>query len=156
MHRILLAGDGGQGIQTIANIICQAAFDNKYYVTDIPNYGLEQRGGVSLAFLQINDQQIGYPKFNKPDILLIMSDQARERTQIYKQEGVNAIDVKDFQLNDVSPVSCNIFFLGILTKILEKENIFTNQEILKLLEDKLGKKPNWQENKKTFEIGITN
>ena len=71
--KILLSGDGGQGIQLISNMICAAAFQNDLHVTSIPNYGLEQRGCVSLNFIQVSDKKIVYPKFTKPYILLIMS-----------------------------------------------------------------------------------
>jgi len=51
---ILLAGDGGQGIQTMAYVISQVIFDDKKFnISLIPNYGLEQRGGVSMVFLKI-------------------------------------------------------------------------------------------------------
>src|SRR3989339_1633609 len=99
--KILLSGDGGQGIQLLADIICVAAFQNNLHVSFIPNYGLEQRGGGSLAYLKISDKEIGYPRFTNPDILLIMSEQARERTKNYvlsiKDRGGNLIDIKDYK-----------------------------------------------------------
>ena len=51
--KILLSGDGGQGIQLMSDLICRAAIQRGFFVSHMPNYGLEQRGGVSLAFIQI-------------------------------------------------------------------------------------------------------
>lgn len=152
--KILIAGDGGQGVQTIAEIISRAAFLKNFFVSFIPNYGLEQRGGVSLAFIQIGDHDVVYPKFSIPDILIIMSDQARERVAGYKRKSVKIIDIKDLKniLLDynIKDSSNNIFILGILGKILRSKKIILDKEIFSILEDKLGEKINWEENKKAY------
>jgi len=153
MLKILIAGDGGQGVQTIADLICRTAFKKDKQVSHIPNYGLEQRGGVSLAFIQISDEKIGYPKFTNADILVIMSDQARERAKQYLGSDI-VLDVKDFKDEIVSkkinPQNLNIFFLILLAKILEKKDIISANDIYLLLEEKLGKKSNWEEIKNIF------
>jgi len=156
--KILLSGDGGQGIQLIANMICRAAFNNALHVTSIPNYGLEQRGGVSLNFIQISDKKIMYPKFTKPDILLIMSPQARERVEGFKIEYLRLkIDLEnhfDFlKKNNVPVQSYNIFCLRLIIKILEEKNILKSQDVFGLLEKKLSEKHGWEENKKAFDLG---
>ena len=48
--KILLAGDGGQGIQSISDLLAQASFANGLNITQIPNYGLEQRGEFRCRF----------------------------------------------------------------------------------------------------------
>ena len=154
--KILLAGDGGQGIQTIAELICKAAFQKNWHVSYIPNYGLEQRGGVSLAFVQISDKEIAYPKFVEPDILLLMSEQARARVKNYESRIMN-YDIKDYEEKlkeqKIGKSSYNIFFLGLLAKILEKKNVFKKENVFEFLEKKLSKKSNWEENKLAFQSG---
>jgi len=158
LFKILLSGDGGQGIQLLSDIICRASFNNGWHVSHIPNYGLEQRGGVSLAFIQISDKEIAYPKFSKPDVLLVMSEQARERTANYRHEDIGywILDICDYakklEEQKISYQSQNIFFLGLIARMLEEKNIIKSEEVLKLLEEKLGKKVNWEENKKAFEV----
>jgi 2-oxoglutarate ferredoxin oxidoreductase subunit gamma len=154
--KILLSGDGGQGIQLISDLLAQAAFASGLYISQIPNYGLEQRGGVSLSFLIISDKEVSYPKFSKPDILLIMSQQALDRTGQFqnaecKLQSSNYENV--FKENNILPQSANIFFLGILSKILEEKNILKKEDVYKLLEKKLSVKKGWEENKKAFELG---
>lgn len=155
--KLLLAGDGGQGIQTMAEIICQAAFEKGWQVTHIPNYGLEQRGGVSLSFIQISDLSISYPKFTRPDILLVMSKQAQERTKQQQNSGSKILNLENYSLdlkeNNILPQNYNVFFLGVLSKIFEKKEIITKEDVFNLIEEKLSKKFNWEENKKAFEIG---
>ncbi len=74
--RIALAGEGGQGVQSIAEIMAEAAYENNQQALYIPNFGLEQRGGVSIAFIQFSDVRIGAPKFQKADIVVALSERA--------------------------------------------------------------------------------
>jgi 2-oxoglutarate ferredoxin oxidoreductase subunit gamma len=75
--KILLTGEGGQGVQVAGEILALAAFFENKKVSLIPNFGVEQRGGVSLVFLEIGEN--GYPKFDQADILAIFCDRAIER-----------------------------------------------------------------------------
>ncbi len=156
--KILIAGDGGQGVQTISEIIGQAAFQSNYFVSVIPNYGLEQRGGVSLAYVQISKDKIVYPKFQVPNILVIMSEQADLRTKVYQKKGVDVVRLDKYKkiLEDekVSVGSLNLFVLGILVKKLAESGL--NEKVVEqVLKNKLEKKPNWSENLKAFKIGLT-
>lgn len=81
--KIVLAGEGGQGVQSVAEIIAEAANEEGREALYIPNFGVEQRGGVSVAFLQIGDQAVGSPKFNTADIVVALSERAVRRTSQY-------------------------------------------------------------------------
>lgn len=83
LYKIALAGEGGQGVQSVANILAEAANDNGQEAIYIPNFGVEQRGGVSIAYVQIDDKIIGSPKFKIADIVVALSDRAIERTKRY-------------------------------------------------------------------------
>lgn len=83
LTRIALAGEGGQGVQSIAEILAEAAYNENQQALYIPNFGLEQRGGVSIAFLQFSDKRIGAPKFQKADIVIALSERAVARTRGY-------------------------------------------------------------------------
>jgi len=157
MLKILLAGDGGQGLQLISNIICESAFNKDLEVSHIPNYGLEQRGGVSLAFIKIDDKPIVYPKFSVADLLLILSDQSRQRVEQYNKKETMVLDVKDFKNilaeNKIIPQSYNIFFLGMILKKLDEQNLVDMEYAKKYLENKLSNKFGWEENLRAFELG---
>ena len=81
--KILIAGEGGQGVQLIAELLARAAFLEGKSSLYIPNFGVEQRGGVSLAFVVIDNKPVVYPKFEKADILAILCDRAFERVINY-------------------------------------------------------------------------
>lgn len=160
--KILLAGDGGQGIQTIAKLLSQACFEMGFYVSVIPNFGLEQRGGVSLEYLIISDQKIIYPKFTIADIVLIMSEQAELRIKNYKlqtEDKNNIFRLKNYlsilQKNDILQLGYNIFFVGFIGQILADKKLLDINILQKLLENKLFNKINWNNNKRAFMLGLS-
>ena len=56
MHhwKIAAAGEGGQGVQALAETLALAAYRAGLNALYIPNFGIEQRGGVSLALSLIH------------------------------------------------------------------------------------------------------
>lgn len=80
---IALAGEGGQGVQLVGELLADSAFRAGLHSIYIPNFGVEQRGGVSIAFVQVSPDPIGSPKFKKADILVPLSKRAIERTKTY-------------------------------------------------------------------------
>lgn len=81
--KILVAGEGGQGVQVVAEILAKAAFLEGISSLYIPNFGVEQRGGVSVGFVVLDKEEVVYPKFEKADILAIFCDRAIERVKNY-------------------------------------------------------------------------
>ena len=98
LKKIMLAGEGGQGVQSVAAILSEAAYAAGKEVMYIPNFGVEQRGGVSIAFMQISDEVIGSPKFDDADIIVALSDRAIERVQMYVNP--NTVYVYDANISD--------------------------------------------------------
>ena len=82
-----MGGEGGQGVQTAADILAQAAFEEGKEALYIPNFGIEQRGGVSLAFVQIGANPVGSPKFDQAHLVVALSARSLERLQDYLHEG---------------------------------------------------------------------
>jgi 2-oxoglutarate ferredoxin oxidoreductase subunit gamma len=77
---IRLAGFGGQGVMLAANIIGKAAcIYDEGYATMTQNYGPEARGGAASSALVISDQPVLYPYVSRPDVLLVLSQEAYGR-----------------------------------------------------------------------------
>jgi 2-oxoglutarate ferredoxin oxidoreductase subunit gamma len=77
---IRIAGFGGQGVMLAANIIGRAAcIYADGYATMTQNYGPEARGGASSAALVLSDEPILYPYTTKPEILMVLSQEAFTR-----------------------------------------------------------------------------
>lgn len=119
--RIALAGEGGQGVQAVAEILAEAAYHEGKQAIYIPNFGLEQRGGVSLAFVQVSDQRIGAPKFNKGDVVVALSARAVERTHQYSGSDTIYVYDSSFHLKpeDLPPEAKQVISIPALEKSKE-------------------------------------
>lgn len=74
--KLVLAGEGGQGVQTIASILSAAAFESGVQVSYIPSFGVEQRGAPSVAYLTFSDSNLRYSKPDVMDVAVILSPRA--------------------------------------------------------------------------------
>ena len=77
---IRFAGSGGQGLITAGVILAEAAgLHEGKNVVQTQSYGPEARGGASKAEVVIADEPIHYPKAQRLDILLAMTQEACDR-----------------------------------------------------------------------------
>jgi 2-oxoglutarate ferredoxin oxidoreductase subunit gamma len=72
-ERIIIAGSGGQGIMLVGKVLAQAAMEEGKFVTWLPAYGAEVRGGTSHCMLVISGEEIGSPYVATADTLIIMN-----------------------------------------------------------------------------------
>jgi len=89
--KIVIAGMGGQGVQTIAKILALAIVEKGWEVSSIPQFGVEQRGTPSMAFIILDEQPIGYPLFQTADWLLILFPRAVLAAERYIGEKTKVI-----------------------------------------------------------------
>ncbi len=174
--KIVLAGEGGQGVQSIAKILVEAGYEAKKEILYIPNFGVEQRGGVSIAFCQISDTRIGEPRFSKADIVIMLSDRAIDRCSTYvdekttviydssvctikpemKAKEIIGVDANKIANEQLSSRVFNIIVLGVLlsaTHVLELDDIKNAMELA--LGKKFDAKPELRElNYKALEMGM--
>ena len=74
---IRIAGFGGQGVVLSGHIIGQAAsIYGEGNATLTQSYGPEARGGSCASEVIVSDQPIGYPYVQKPDVVVILSQEA--------------------------------------------------------------------------------
>ena len=134
--KIILAGEGGQGVQLAAEILAKSAFLEGKSATLIPNFGVEQRGGVSLAFVIIGGQ-ILYPKFGQADVAAILCDRAKERARLILGPQTKIIygpAVTGQAKSSLPPKVWNIF---VLKRIIDLTKIVKKETIWKILQEKL-------------------
>lgn len=139
MIKILIAGEGGQGIQVIAEILAKAAFFEGKKALYIPNFGVEQRGGVSLAFVVIDDKQVVYPKFEKADILAILSDRSWERVKDYVNPQTKIIKGAAVSGEKPSSLPIKVNNIVVLEKINREGKIVRKENLVKVLEERFAK-----------------
>jgi len=71
---IISAGFGGQGVLTVGKFFAGCAMEEGYYVTWLPSYGAEVRGGTAHAFVRISSDPIPNPKVTLAKTAVIMND----------------------------------------------------------------------------------
>jgi 2-oxoglutarate ferredoxin oxidoreductase subunit gamma len=79
IEHIIIAGAGGQGIMVLGRVLAEAAMREDKYVTWLPAYGAEVRGGTAHCMVIISDQEIGSPYIDQPDTLMIMNALSLEK-----------------------------------------------------------------------------
>jgi len=78
--KIVLAGEGGQGLIMAGRILAEtAALHEGKTATQSQSYGSQQRGGFSSAEVVIADNEIYYPKADLPDVVLALTQVAYEK-----------------------------------------------------------------------------
>jgi len=77
-REVRLSGFGGQGIILAGNILGKAValYEGKNAVFT-QSYGPEARGGACSADVIISDTIIHYPKVTRPDVMVFMSEEAK-------------------------------------------------------------------------------
>lgn len=77
---IRIAGFGGQGVILATHILGRAAavHENRF-ATMTQSYGPEARGGAASAALIVSDEPVLFPYVARPDILVVMSQEAYTR-----------------------------------------------------------------------------
>ena len=73
MIRILLAGQGGQGVLSAGKIIAESGLHEGKEVSYLPAYGPEMRGGTANCSVIVSDEEIASPLCNEPDVLVAMN-----------------------------------------------------------------------------------
>lgn len=78
-ERVIIAGSGGQGVMLLAKVLAEAAMRENKYVTWLPAYGAEVRGGTAYCMAVISDDEISSPYINTADTLIIMNAASLEK-----------------------------------------------------------------------------
>jgi len=78
-EKIIIAGSGGQGIMLLGKVIAEAAMLEGKFVTWLPAYGAEVRGGTAHCMVVISDEEIGSPYIDKANTLIIMNKPSLNR-----------------------------------------------------------------------------
>ncbi|MEM4262277.1 MAG: 2-oxoacid:acceptor oxidoreductase family protein [Thermoplasmata archaeon] len=127
MTDIRFAGFGGQGIILMGIAVARAAAlydvikdangERTRFATQTQSYGPSARGGHSRCDVKISDEEIHYPFIEKPDILVVMSEQAyRKYSDEFNADGLMILDSDLVRENP----SCRNFRIP-ATKVAEEE-----------------------------------
>ena len=79
--KTVMSGIGGQGILFSGLCMAWAAMYEGHFVTYLPSYGAEMRGGVTSCTIAISDEEIASPIPSAPDYLVLMDNLSLARLQ---------------------------------------------------------------------------
>ncbi len=97
-----IAGFGGQGVILAAMVVGKAAsIYEGGYATLTQNFGPEARGGASSAQVILSDKPVLYPYVTRPDVLVVMSQEAYSKfTPELKQNGLLIVEEDLVRISD--------------------------------------------------------
>jgi len=73
-HDAIIAGFGGQGVLFMGNLLAEAGMEEGYFVTFMPAYGVEMRGGTANCNVTLSTEPIGSPIPDTPCSGLVMNE----------------------------------------------------------------------------------
>jgi 2-oxoglutarate ferredoxin oxidoreductase subunit gamma len=81
LETFMWAGFGGQGVMFAGQLLSHAAMEAGYYVTWIPSYGPEMRGGTAHCFVTLSDRPIGAAIVPHPSHAIVFNTPSYDRCQ---------------------------------------------------------------------------
>jgi len=146
MHKIIIAGFGGQGVLSAGQMFAYAAMSEGKEVSWLPSYGPEMRGGTANCSVIISDAPVAAPVISRPDILVAMNAPSLNKFESKVESGgtiivnsslitqkVERTDVKVIYVDANKKAeelgtakAANIYILGVLNsacKIINNESM---------------------------------
>ncbi|MFP3984523.1 MAG: 2-oxoacid:acceptor oxidoreductase family protein [Candidatus Bathyarchaeia archaeon] len=169
---VIMAGFGGQGLMFIGKLLTYSVMKMGKYVTWIPSYGPEMRGGTANCTVVVSEEEIGSPVITSPHALIIMNNPSMKafeprlkpkgllflnsslitRRVTRKDIEVIAVPANDIAMNVGEKRVANMVMLGAYiarTKVVSKESVF------EALKEFFGKKAQFLNvNTQAFEKGM--
>ena len=87
LTKTIISGFGGQGVLSIGSTLATAAMLEGKYVTFLPSYGVEMRGGTANCTVAVSDEEIASPVASAPEFVVAMNQPAFVRFQGVLQAG---------------------------------------------------------------------
>jgi 2-oxoglutarate ferredoxin oxidoreductase subunit gamma len=170
---LIICGSGGQGILLAGTLLAYAGLKEGKYVTFLPSYGAEKRGGLSYCAVVISDVEISSPVVGYPmtiialdnigidtyedtlakNGLIILNSSLIKREIKRKDAKVIKLDFNDIAKEMGNPRVLNMIALGVYIaqkKVLKLDSLISSLEkvISKRHLDML------EDNKKALEKGV--
>lgn len=151
-EEIIFAGFGGQGIMLMGKALSYAAMNKGKFVTWMPSYGAEVRGGTAHSMVVISDAVIASPVVKEPSVCIVMNSPSFQKFEdkvktkgmfiINKSLIENGVTRNDIDILEI-PATDIAFELGnsrvsnmvILGALLAKKNIIPVQSLIDSLRD---------------------
>jgi len=154
---LIAAGFGGQGLMVLGQLVAYTGIEEGRYVSWIPSYGPEMRGGTANCCVIVSSDEIGAPVVATADVIVVMNQPSFEKfkndvkpggillynSDLIKAEGTRSdIRVISVPANTIaqgagSDKVANIAMLG---AAVAASGIVDDKACIEILKEKLGKK----------------
>lgn len=150
MEEILIAGFGGQGVMSMGQLIAYAGMNEGKYVSWLPSYGPEQRGGTANCAVVVSDEKVGSPLVSHPTAAIVLNNPSYEKFEpnvrkggllivnaslISKSSGRTDITVLNIKATDLANELGNVKVANmiLLGAFLEETGILSDYSIIEAL-----------------------
>lgn len=103
---IIFAGFGGQGVILAGKILCLAGMNDGKYVSHIPSYGAEMRGGTANCSVIVSDDEVASPVVESPDVVIALNKPSMIKFE--KQLKPGGLLIYNSSLIDIKPSRTDI------------------------------------------------
>lgn len=103
---IIFAGFGGQGVILAGKILALAGMNEDKYVSHIPSYGAEMRGGTANCSVIVSDDEVASPVIEKPDVVVALNKPSMTKFEKWLKPG--GLLIYNSSLIDIKPVRTDI------------------------------------------------
>ncbi|MCY6371499.1 2-oxoacid:acceptor oxidoreductase family protein [Clostridium ganghwense] len=170
MQEVIFAGFGGQGILLMGKFLAYAGMEADKYVSWLPSYGPEMRGGTCNCSVIVSDEPIGSPIITQPSTIVVMNRPSLDKFEPLLKKG--GLLIMDEDIVDRPPEREDIYVISIaaqreaekigdkkianmvlLGALIKKTGIISMEGILEALKNH-GKEEFYEFNKKAIEKGV--
>lgn len=110
-EKIIIAGFGGQGVILAGMLLTYTGMIEGKYVSHIPSYGAEMRGGTANCSVIISEDEITSPLFSEPTSLIVMNLPSLLKFEEKVAEGGNVFVNSSLINNRVSREDVNSYYI---------------------------------------------
>jgi len=110
-EKIIIAGFGGQGIIMAGKLIAYAGMVEGKFVSHIPSYGVEMRGGTANCSVIISDTEVASPLVSHPTTLVAMNQPSLDKFEETVVEGGNIFINKSLIERKIKRNDVNVFYV---------------------------------------------
>lgn len=172
-QEIIIAGFGGQGIQSAGMLIAYAGMLENKNVSWLPSYGPEMRGGTSNCHVIVSDEPVGSPILNTATALIVMNGPSLEKFEnsvvpggiiitdsslVNKSSGRTDVELYEIPATKMASDMGNLTYANIIVlgKLLAKTGVVSKESFEQALKKVLPEKRHYMipEEMKALEMGM--
>lgn len=172
LRTLFCAGFGGQGVMVLGQLVAYGGISEGRFVSWLPSYGPEMRGGTANCGVTVSDAEISSPFVTASDVVIALNQPSLEKYEmavkpngilIYnediatykpKRTDIKVIPIHATQIADdvKNPRAVNVVMLGALIAV---SDYISNDTAKQTITEKLGaRKPQFlKSNLEAYELG---